>query len=322
MSEVITYTLQIDKDKTGARADKVLAEVLDGVSRARLQKLIREGHVLRDGEVTMDVSSKVHVGEIWVVSVPAPKPACPEPRAIPFEVVFEDQHLIVVEKPAGMVVHPAAGHEDDTLVNALLHHCSGSLSGIGGVMRPGIVHRLDKDTSGLLVAAKNDATHQGLASQFSAHCVRRKYLAVVWGCPKSKKATIQGLIGRSPKNRKKMAVLKRDGKFARTHYNVLDTTDDVISLLECRLETGRTHQIRVHMASIGHSIVGDLVYGRHRKISPLVDSKVALRLGSIKRQLLHAKTLGFTHPITQRPLEFYSDKVLEIEELFPSFENH
>ena len=322
MSEVITYTLQIDKDKTGARADKVLAEVLDGVSRARLQKLIREGHVLRDGEVTMDVSSKVHVGEIWVVSVPAPKPACPEPRAIPFEVVFEDQHLIVVEKPAGMVVHPAAGHEDDTLVNALLHHCSGSLSGIGGVMRPGIVHRLDKDTSGLLVAAKNDATHQGLASQFSAHSVRRKYLAVVWGCPKSKKATIQGLIGRSPKNRKKMAVLKRGGKFACTHYNVLDTTDDVISLLECRLETGRTHQIRVHMASIGHSIVGDLVYGRHRKISALVNSKVAVRLRSIKRQLLHAKTLGFTHPITQRPLEFYSDKVLEIEELFPSFENH
>ena len=321
MLEVTTYTLEIDKDKCGARADKVLAEVLDGVSRARLQKLIKEGYVLRDGEITVDVASKVRVGETWVVSIPAPKPASPEPRAIPFEVVFEDQHLIVIEKPAGMVVHPAAGHEEDTLVNALLHHCSGSLSGIGGVMRPGIVHRLDKDTSGLLVAAKNDVTHQGLAKQFSAHSVRRKYLAVVWGCPKSRNATIQGLIGRSPRNRKKMAVLKRDGKFACTHYHVLDSTDDVISLLECRLETGRTHQIRVHMASIGHSIVGDLVYGKHRKINGLADPKMVNRLRPIKRQLLHAKTLGFTHPITHKPLEFCSDKVSEIKELFPSVEN-
>ena len=316
MPKVTTYTLQIDKDKTGARADKVLAEVLVGVSRARLQKLIREGHVLRDGNITCDVSSKVHVGERWVVSIPAPKPASPEPQSIPFEVVFEDQHLIVVEKPAGMVVHPAAGHEEDTLVNALLHHCSGSLSGIGGIMRPGIVHRLDKDTSGLLVAAKNDATHQGLAKQFSTHRVNRKYVAVVWGCPKSKNATIQGLIGRSPRNRKKMAVLKRNGKFACTHYHVLASMEGEVSLLECRLETGRTHQIRVHMASIGHSIVGDPVYGGNRKINVPAGSKVAVRLRPKKRLLLHAKTLGFIHPITQKPLEFYSDKASEIESLF------
>ena len=321
MSEVTTYTLQIHKDKSGARADKVLVEVLDGVSRSRLQRLIREGHVSKDGEKILDVASKVHVGEIWVVSIPVPKPAYPEPREIFFEVVFEDQHLIVIEKPAGMVVHPAAGHEDDTLVNALLHHCSGSLSGIGGVMRPGIVHRLDKDTSGLLVVAKNDASHQGLAKQFSAHSVRRKYLAVVWGCPKNKNATIQGQIGRSTRNRKKMAVLRRDGKFACTHYRVLQSAGEVISLLECHLETGRTHQIRVHMASVGHSIVGDLVYGKRRNINISTNPKIAVQLGSIKRQLLHAKTLGFTHPITQEPLKFHSDKVSEIEELFPGFED-
>ena len=321
MSEVTTYTLQIHKDKSGARADKVLAEVLGGVSRSRLQRLIREGHVSRGGEKIVDVASKVNVGEIWVVRIPVPRPASPEPREISFEVVFEDQHLIVIEKPAGMVVHPAAGHEDDTLVNALLHHCSGSLSGIGGVMRPGIVHRLDKDTSGLLVAAKNDATHHGLAKQFSAHSVRRKYLAVVWGCPKSKNGTIQGQIGRSTRNRKKMAVLRRDGKFACTHYRVLESMGGVITLLECSLETGRTHQIRVHMASIGHSIVGDLVYGKHKKINAFVDPKIEVKLGSIRRQLLHAKTLGFTHPITQESLEFYSDKASEIEELFPGFEN-
>ena len=319
MSNDTTYTVHVDDDKAGDRLDKVLADALEGLSRARIQALIAKGKVHHYGVVANNASIKVRSGDAWEVQVPPPAPAMPRPMAIPLDVVFEDNHLIVIDKPAGMVVHPAAGHADDTLVNALLHHCHGSLSGIGGVSRPGIVHRLDKDTSGLLVAAKDDATHQGLAAQFYEHSIERSYLAVVWGRPLNRTGVIEGQIGRSPHNRKKMAVLRRGGKFARTHYRVLDSIDDLISLVECRLETGRTHQIRVHMTSIGHSIVGDPVYGGVRKLSATTSQVIRDQLDSVTTQLLHAKSLGFKHPITNKTLLLTSPKSSENVKLFDRF---
>jgi len=320
MSKATTYTVRVDDDKAGGRLDKVLTVALEGFSRARVQALIAEGHVYRDGEPATDAATKVRPGDAWVVQVPPPAPAAPWPMAIPLDVVFEDDHLIVVDKPAGMVVHPAAGHADDTLVNALLHHCRGSLSGIGGVTRPGIVHRLDKDTSGLLVAAKDDLTHQGLAKQFADHSIERAYLAMVWGRPLKRTGTIEGQIGRSPRNRKKMAVLRRGGKFARTHYRVLDNVDDLISLVECRLETGRTHQIRVHMTSIGHSIVGDPMYGGARKLPATTSQVIRDELANVTGQILHARILGFMHPVTLRPLLFSSQKFSKTTTLFHNFD--
>ena len=316
MSKATTYTVHVDDDKAGGRLDKVLTVALEGFSRARVQALIAEGHVHRDGESAIDAATKVRPGDVWIVQVPPPAPAAPWPVAIPLDVVFEDDHLIVIDKPAGMVVHPAAGHVDDTLVNALLHHCHGSLSGIGGVTRPGIVHRLDKDTSGLLVAAKDNLAHQGLAKQFADHSIERSYMAMVWGRPLKRAGTIEGQIGRSPRNRKKMAVLQRGGKFARTHYRVLDNVDDLISLVECRLETGRTHQIRVHMTSIGHSIVGDPMYGRARKLPATTSQVIRDELANVTGQILHATTLGFVHPVTLQPLQFSSQKISENKKVF------
>jgi 23S rRNA pseudouridine1911/1915/1917 synthase len=320
MSEATTYTVHVDDDKAGGRLDKVLTVALEGFSRTRVQALIAEGHVHRDGEPATDAATKVRPGDAWVVQVPPPAPAAPWPMAIPLDVVFEDDHLIVVDKPAGMVVHPAAGHADDTLVNALLHHCRGSLSGIGGVTRPGIVHRLDKDTSGLLVAAKDDLAHQGLAKQFADHSIERSYLAMVWGRPLKRIGTIEGQIGRSPRNRKKMAVLRRGGKFARTHYRVLDNVDDLISLVECRLETGRTHQIRVHMTSIGHSIVGDPMYGGARKLPATTSQVIRDELANVPGQILHARILGFVHPVTLQPLMFSSQKFSKTANVFHNFD--
>ena len=248
--------------------------------------------------------------------MPRAVPATPRPMAIPLDVVFEDDHLIVVDKPAKMVVHPAAGHVNDTLVNALLYHCRNSLSGIGGVTRPGIVHRLDKDTSGLLVAAKDNATHQGLTEQFANHSIERSYLAMVWGQPLNRTGTIEGQIGRSPRNRKKMALLRRGGKFARTHYWVIESVDNLISLVECRLETGRTHQIRVHMTSIGHSIVGDPLYGGKRNLPATAPQVIRDELSDVSGQVLHAKSLGFIHPKTHKKLSFSSDRLGKIARIF------
>jgi 23S rRNA pseudouridine1911/1915/1917 synthase len=227
-------------------------------------------------------------------------------------VVFEDEHLIIVDKPAGLVVHPAAGNPDGTLVNALLHHCRGNLSGIGGVARPGIVHRIDKDTSGLLVVAKSDAAHEGLSRQFADHSIERAYLAVVNGHPAPRDGTIRGKIGRSDTNRKKMAVLADNssrGKHATTHYKTLKTLDGA-ALVECRLETGRTHQVRVHLASIGHALVGDPVYGRANPRLRTVLKNLAFR-----RQALHAAVLGFVHPVTGDRLRFTSDLPQDMKEL-------
>ncbi len=319
MSNTITYTVHVKDDKAGDRLDKVLADALEGVSRARVQALIAGGQVHCVGEAPVGAAIKVRSGEVWEVQVPSPAPAAPKPMAIPLEVVYEDDHLIVVDKPAGMVVHPAAGHVDDTLVNALLHHCRGSLSGIGGVTRPGIVHRLDKDTSGLLVAAKNDVAHQGLAEQFADHSIERSYLAMVWGRPLNRSGTIEGQIGRSPRNRKKMTVLRSGGKFARTHYRVLDSVNDLISLVECRLETGRTHQIRVHMSSIGHSVVGDSVYGATRKIPTTTPQVIRDELADVTSLNLHARHLGFTHPVTLRSLAFSSRNIVKTLKMLNRF---
>jgi 23S rRNA pseudouridine1911/1915/1917 synthase len=244
--------------------------------------------------------------------VPAAAEATARPQDIPLAVVFEDEHLIVVDKPAGLVVHPAAGHPHGTLVNALLHHCAGRLSGIGGVARPGIVHRIDKDTSGLLVVAKSDAAHEGLARQFADHSIERVYLAVVNGHPTPREGTIRERVGRSDTNRKKMAVLAKDssrGKHAVTHYKVVRTMTEC-ALLECRLETGRTHQVRVHLASIGHALLGDPVYGRaNPRLRPV------LKALDFRRQALHAAVLGFVHPVTGDRLRFASDLPQDMEEL-------
>ncbi len=323
MSGGTTYTVKVGKDETGKRLDRVLADALPALSRTRIRSLMEEGRVTgATGRKATNPAAKAKMGETFVVFEPPPTPAVPIAQDIPLDVVFEDEHLIVVDKPAGLVVHPAAGHGDGTLVNALLHHCRGSLSGVGGVTRPGIVHRLDKDTSGLLVAAKSDAAHQGLAAQFADHSIERAYKAMVWGVPRPAKGTVRGNIGRSPHNRKKMAVVRRGGKAAVTHYRVERRFGDLASLVECRLETGRTHQIRVHLSSISHPVMGDAVYGGGLRRCP-ASAPETLRhmLQHIEAQLLHAVLLGFTHPITQRQLHFESKKLNKISDIIKSLDS-
>jgi 23S rRNA pseudouridine1911/1915/1917 synthase len=297
--------------RTPARLDKALAEATQ-LSRARIQALIAEGQVEVDGKPAASPSAKIAEGAEFRIAIPPAAQMEARPQDIPLTIAYEDEHLIVVDKPAGMVVHPAAGNPDGTLVNALLHHCEGSLSGIGGVARPGIVHRIDKDTSGLLVAAKSDAAHEGLAAQFAEHSVHRRYLAVCGGHLVQRDGTIDERIGRSDANRKKMAVLDKNssrGKHAITHYKVIKTLESS-SLIECRLETGRTHQVRVHCASIGHALLGDPLYGRTPKpIKPLLS-----RL-KFTRQALHAAELGFNHPITGEMLRFRAELPADMREL-------
>ena len=303
--KVITGVLE-----AGLRLDKALAEA-SGLSRERVKALIGEGRVTVGGKPAAQASAKSPGGE-FAIDVPAPAHAVAAPQRIPLVIAYEDAHLIVVDKPAGMVVHPAAGNPDGTLVNALLHHCHGNLSGIGGVARPGIVHRIDKDTSGLLVVAKSDAAHEGLSRQFADHSLERAYLAVCNGHPQPPRGTISGRIGRSDANRKKMAVLPKEssrGKHAVTHYE-LQKKMDGCALIECRLETGRTHQVRVHLASIGHALVGDPLYGRaNSAVRPVLQ-----RLG-FRRQALHAAVLGFVHPVTSDRLRFTSDLPPDMKEL-------
>lgn len=286
----------------GGRLDKALAEA-SGLSRERVKALMGEGRVMLAGKIAAQASVKVAEGTAFEIRVPAAIPAEAAPQDIPLTIVFEDEHLIVVDKPAGLVVHPAAGNLDGTLVNALLHHCRGQLSGIGGVERPGIVHRIDKETSGLLVVAKTDKAHEGLARQFADHSIERAYFAIVQGRPMPPAGTVSGFIGRSDHDRKKMAVLhelNKRGKHAVTHYRTVEAFA-AASLVECRLETGRTHQVRVHMASIGHALLGDPVYGRTpTRFRPLLNE---LRFA---RQALHAAVLGFIHPVTGAALRFES----------------
>ncbi|MCA0910695.1 RluA family pseudouridine synthase [Qipengyuania gaetbuli] len=293
------------------RLDKVLAEA-SGLSRERVKTLIAQGAVTIGRTVAKSASAKVRGEENWRIALPPPQPLDTPAQDIPLDIVFEDDDLLVVNKPAGMVVHPAAGNLEGTLVNALLHHCRGKLSGINGVERPGIVHRIDKDTSGLLVVAKSDAAHEGLARQFADHSITRRYLAVCAGHPNPPSGTVSGRIGRSDKDRKKMTVLpdaSSRGKHAVTHFETVERLEGA-SLIECRLETGRTHQVRVHCASIGHALLGDPVYGRTPKaLRPLLE-----RL-DFRRQALHAARLGFKHPISGETLDFCAELPADMREL-------
>jgi 23S rRNA pseudouridine1911/1915/1917 synthase len=309
-----TIDARLEAAQKGWRLDRALATSVPTLSRERLKALIRSGAVEAAGSPVRDPATKVKGDEAFRITVPEPRPAHNEAQDIPLEIAFEDEHLLVVDKPAGLVVHPAAGNLDGTLVNALLHHCGGSLSGIGGVARPGIVHRIDKDTSGLLVVAKTDVAHEGLAKQFAAHSIDRRYLAIVSGVPKTSGGTVDAALARSPANRKKIAVVEpkdlgRRGKKAVTHWKRMGILRDS-ALVECRLETGRTHQVRVHMASIGHPLLGDPAYGRSGK----THGKILNELG-FHRQALHAAELGFTHPVTKNRLSFSSPMPADMQEL-------
>jgi 23S rRNA pseudouridine1911/1915/1917 synthase len=297
------------------RLDRVLARLQGDLSRSRLQALIRGGQVTVEGVPVLDPGRKVGSGARIALTVPPPIPAEPAGETMALSIVYEDDDVIVIDKPPGLVVHPAAGHESGTLVNALIAHCGDSLSGIGGVRRPGIVHRLDKDTSGLLVIAKNDLAHQGLAEQFADHGrtgpLERIYLALVWGIPERRKGLVQAALARSQHNREKIAVVSDErGRYAITHYEVLESLpppDPIVSLIQCELETGRTHQIRVHMAHIGHPLLGDRVYGSGFKTKANRLSEAPQEaLKALNRQALHAAVLGFEHPRSKEFLRFES----------------
>ena len=293
MRSILTATA--GPDDAGQRLDKFLASRLPELSRARLQDLIEAGEVRRDDAVITEGSSRVKPGQSYAVHLPEPRPATLAGEARPLDVLFEDEHLLVLDKPAGLVVHPAPGHARGTLVNALLAHCGRSLSGIGGVLRPGIVHRLDKDVSGLLVVAKHDRAHVGLAAQFSVHRIERAYQAIVWGVPPRSSGSIDRPIGRHPKDRKRMAVVE-SGKRALTHYRLLEAFGTLAARLEVVLATGRTHQIRVHLAALGLGIIGDAVYRPRRR--PQIGPALQRHLASFDRIALHACRLGFAHPVT------------------------
>ncbi len=305
-----------DPAAAGERLDRFLARRVEGLSRSRLKNLIEDGRVACGGATITDPSHRVKPGQDFTIVVPEAEPAIPEAQSIALDIVYEDADMIVVDKPAGMVVHPAPGNPDATLVNALIAHCGASLSGIGGVRRPGIVHRLDKDTSGLIVAAKNDAAHAALSAAFAERTAERAYLALVWGVPHPLAGAVEGRIGRSRSDRKRMAVLKAGGRTALTRYRVVENYGTQASMVECRLATGRTHQIRVHMASIGHPVIGDPVYGRagRARMEGLAPD-VADAIKALRRQALHAYVLGLRHPKTLEPLRWQSNLPLDIREL-------
>lgn len=303
-ADEVGEAIEIVLDQGDERLDKTLAAHLPGLSRARLQALIALGGLTQDGRAVTSGSGKAQAG-LYRLIVPALLEAEPQPQDLALSVLFEDAHLIVVDKPAGMAAHPGPGTPDGTLVNALLHHCSGSLSGVGGVARPGIVHRLDKDTSGVMVAAKSDAAHAGLSALFAAHDIERRYIALTRGAPVVAQGVIQTLIGRSSHDRKKMAVLKSGGREAITRFRVERVygprSKPLAARVACELETGRTHQIRVHLSAQGAPCLGDTVYGSG---SPVAAVKAAIAASGLSRQALHAAVLGFVHPISGEPLRF------------------
>ena len=315
------YTLQVSEDKVGMRLDRFLTENMGDMSRSRVKALIDQGHISSPTAKKISASAKVAEGQTFVVFIPPVAAADPEPQNIPLDVLYEDECLLVLNKPVGLVVHPAAGNWDGTLVNALLYHCGDSLSGIGGVARPGIVHRLDKDTSGVMVVAKTDQAHRYLAEQFESHTIERAYKAVVWGIPNPRQNRVESQIGRSPNNRKKMAVVEIGGKYAATNYSVERVLGRAASLLECRLETGRTHQIRVHMSEMGHSIVGDPVYGGNgRNKLKLATPENRDKITAFRHQALHAYLIGFSHPKTHEVMRFTVDLSKEINDLIDQLE--
>jgi len=311
----------------GERLDRFLAARLPDLSRSRLQALIRAGAVTRDGLAAQDLGRRVKAGERYVLAIPPPEPAEPEPCAMALAIMHEDQHLIVIDKPKGMPVHPGPGHATDTLVNALLAHCGASLSGIGGVRRPGIVHRLDKDTTGLLVVAKTDRAHQGLSEQFAAHGADgrlwRGYRGLAWGAPERPRGLIDAQLARSAANRTKIGVARAGGRRAVTRYEVLERFaagdgrgKPVASLLRLALETGRTHQVRVHLSHIGHPLLGDMTYGAGFKASARqLGPRAQMALAALGRQALHAAELAFVHPVSGKPLKFSSPLPPDMNEL-------
>ncbi len=321
-----------EEEHEGQRLDRFLSDVLAGPSRSRIKSLIKDGYVEKDHTKILEPNHRVKAGENFHLVIPAAQPALPKAQSIPLNIVFEDDALIVIDKPAGLVVHPAAGNWTGTLVNALLAHCGDSLSGIGGVKRPGIVHRLDKETSGLMVIAKTDQSHQYLSKQFAAHGrdgrMTRAYKALVWGKPPRPKGIIEAPLGRKDSNRQKMAVVKSGGKSAVTHYEILESFKNdenvtIASLIKCILETGRTHQIRVHMSHIGHPLLGDQTYGTGFASSRSKLSEQSQKsLDVLNRQALHAYHLGFEHPLTKKPLRFESKfpkKILTLYETLKYF---
>jgi 23S rRNA pseudouridine1911/1915/1917 synthase len=306
-----TIQATVATDAAGWRLDRALAAALPALSRERVKALIGGGRVTGpEGGLVRDPAARAVPGGAYRLVVPEPEPAHNQAQDIALDIVFEDEHLLVVDKPAGMVVHPAAGNPDGTLVNALLHHCAGRLSGIGGVARPGIVHRIDKLTSGLLAVAKTDVAHEGLSAQFAKHSIHRLYMAVVAGLPSLRGGKVDAPLARSSANRQKMAIVEGNrGKRAVTHYRMLRPLHES-ALVECRLETGRTHQVRVHMASIGHALLGDPVYGRSRPAH-----RELLKRLKFERQALHAAELGFIHPVTGESLSFKSAVPSDMQEL-------
>ena len=294
----------VNKDFKGQRIDKFLTVCFPDVSRSQVQKLIALGNVVCDDITIGDNAYKIKEGESFVLTLPEAVDAEPKPQDIPIDILYQDEDIVVVNKKAGMVVHPAPGAPDNTLVNALLFHCR-DLSGIGGVKRPGIVHRIDKETSGVLVVAKNDSAHKCLCEQFAEHSIERTYYAFSFGVPNKIEGTIEGNIGRSPYDRKKMAILKTGGKPAITHYKVVKNFNNLASMIKCNLETGRTHQIRVHLASIGNNLIGDKVYVKAKKLTAKnIDENIRNAINNFPRQALHAQTLGFVHPRTGKKVFF------------------
>jgi 23S rRNA pseudouridine1911/1915/1917 synthase len=331
-----TASITLDAAAEGERLDRALQRHLPELSRSRLKQLILSGQVAAsgppddrrphddrrdDGNVIRDPARKVKEGQTFVVIVPEPDDATPQAQAIPLDIRFEDAHLIVIDKPAGLVVHPAPGNPDGTLVNALIAHCGESLQGIGGVRRPGIVHRLDKDTSGLIVVAKTDAAHRALSRDFAARRISRAYAAIVWGVPLPAEGEIEGNIGRSMTDRKKMAVVAASrGKPAVTRYKVERAFAGKAALVECRLLTGRTHQIRVHLAARGHPLIGDPVYGGRAGRAAARAGTVCPAAAYFPRQALHARHLGFAHPASGEHLAFDSDLPADMAALLSTLE--
>lgn len=312
----IFFSEAVELAQKGLRLDKFLTESFCDLSRSQVQRLITQGNVSVDDDSIVDNAFKIRVGDVYQLEIPEAVEANPEPEDIPLEIVYEDDDLIVVNKPAGMTVHPAPGAYSGTLVNALLFHCRDRLSGIGGVKRPGIVHRIDKDTSGLLVVAKNDLAHRSLCEQFFEHSFERTYFAVVYGAPNPPQGRIEANIGRSQYDRKKMAIVAKGGKVAVTNYKTSEIFGNIAALVQCNLETGRTHQIRVHMSSLGCNLIGDQVYSKSKTSGiRFVNEEQKQFVNNFSRQALHATTLGFVHPKSGQKVSFSSQFPEDIKKL-------
>ena len=316
------FHIVADSAHAGQRLDRFLAESIGTLSRSRVKLLIESGLLRRNGAVLCEPAHPVQSGAAYTLEIPPASPATPQPQAIPLDVLYEDPDIIVVDKPAGLVVHPAPGNQDGTLVNAVLAHCGPGLTGIGAERRPGIVHRLDKDTSGLMVIAKTQVANDALTAAFAARSIDRAYLALCWGVPSPLEGEIAGPIGRDPRERKRMAVLARGGKQAMTHYRTLHAWQTSAALLECRLATGRTHQIRVHMANSGHALIGDPLYLRRvPAVARSLPAGIRQILLDFPRQALHAARLGFVHPVTGGQLSFETPPPADFRSLLAALEN-